>query len=87
MGIRLRAAVLGLALAAGCRHTPPAAISPAARPIQHVILLSVDGLMPDSYVHPDAHGLRIPTLRAMVVTGRPGYFLGTAPIAPGASSS
>ncbi|HJY86604.1 MAG TPA: ectonucleotide pyrophosphatase/phosphodiesterase [Candidatus Acidoferrales bacterium] len=38
-------------------------------PIEHVILLSVDGMMPDTYVHPDAHGLKVPTLRAMVRQG------------------
>jgi predicted AlkP superfamily pyrophosphatase or phosphodiesterase len=38
-------------------------------PIQHVILVSVDGMMPDTYVHPDAHGLKIPTLRAIVRQG------------------
>ena len=38
-------------------------------PIQHVILVSVDGMMPDTYVHPDAHGLKIPTLRTIARQG------------------
>jgi len=37
--------------------------------VQHVIVVTVDGLMPESYVAPDAHGLRIPTLRHLVAEG------------------
>jgi len=37
--------------------------------IPHVIIVSVDGLMPATYVSPDAHGLKIPTLREMVRGG------------------
>ncbi len=40
-----------------------------AAPIQHVILISVDGMMPETYLHPDAHGLKIPTLREIVRQG------------------
>src|SRR5262245_51522758 len=32
-------------------------------------MVSIDGLMPDAYVHPDAHGLAVPTLRALVRRG------------------
>jgi predicted AlkP superfamily pyrophosphatase or phosphodiesterase len=32
-------------------------------------MVSIDGLMPDAYVHPDAHGLAVPTLRALVSRG------------------
>jgi predicted AlkP superfamily pyrophosphatase or phosphodiesterase len=45
-----------------CAHGPPG-------PIQHVIVVSIDGLVPDSYLRPDAHGLRVPTLRRMVAEG------------------
>jgi predicted AlkP superfamily pyrophosphatase or phosphodiesterase len=38
-------------------------------PIRHVFLITVDGLIPDSYLHPDAHGLRVPTLRRFVAEG------------------
>ncbi len=38
-------------------------------PIRRVILVSLDGMMPDTYLHPEAHGLRIPTLRWMVEHG------------------
>jgi predicted AlkP superfamily pyrophosphatase or phosphodiesterase len=31
--------------------------------------VTVDGLLPDAYLHPDAHGLRVPTLRRLVAHG------------------
>jgi predicted AlkP superfamily pyrophosphatase or phosphodiesterase len=31
--------------------------------VKRVILVSLDGMLPDTYLHPDAHGLRVPTLR------------------------
>ncbi len=34
-----------------------------------MILVTLDGLLPDSYEHPDAHGLKIPTLRSLVARG------------------
>ncbi len=40
-----------------------------AEGIQHVILVSVDGLMPETYLHPETHGLQIPTLREIVKNG------------------
>jgi predicted AlkP superfamily pyrophosphatase or phosphodiesterase len=33
------------------------------------ILVSVDGLLPASYIEPDAHGLRVPTLRKLKAQG------------------
>lgn len=38
-------------------------------PVRHVVVVSIDGLLPDAYVHPDAHGLRVPTLRSIVARG------------------
>ena len=35
----------------------------------HVILVTIDGLLPASYLEPDAHGLKVPTLRAMAAEG------------------
>ncbi len=71
-----------LLLAAGhSGHATPQPRSKAGRPqtraasgppratISHVILISVDGLMPSSYTDPDAQGLRVPTLREMVQNG------------------
>src|SRR5712692_1326929 len=49
--------------------TRRSAASPAADSIQHVIVVSVDGLMPETYLHPDAHGLQVPTLREIVRQG------------------
>lgn len=37
--------------------------------IQHVYVVSVDGMVPETYVHPDNHGLKIPFLREMVRSG------------------
>ncbi len=45
----------------GCRRE--------GQPIEHVILVSVDGLMPASYLEPDRYGLRVPTLRRMRAEG------------------
>lgn len=41
----------------------------AAPRIEHVIMVSVDGLMPEAYLAPDKHGLKVPTLREMVRAG------------------
>jgi len=46
--------------------TPPRA---EVGPIRHVILVSVDGLVPATYVSLDEHGLEIPTLREIVRNG------------------
>ncbi len=43
--------------------------STSAKPIQHVIVISIDGMRPESYTDPDAHGLKIPTLRQIVRDG------------------
>lgn len=40
-----------------------------AQPIRHVIVISVDGLMPEAYLAPDKHGLKVPTLRELARTG------------------
>ena len=43
--------------------------SSSAKPVQHVIVISIDGMKPESYTDPDAHGLKIPTLRQIVRDG------------------
>src|SRR3970040_2711121 len=43
--------------------------APPARPIRYVIIVSVDGLLPASYMDPDAHGLKVPTLRGLAKNG------------------
>jgi predicted AlkP superfamily pyrophosphatase or phosphodiesterase len=79
MRIRRRACwlVWGLAwIASACVRSPApgsAADAPPASeppgPIRHVLLVTIDGLVPESYLHPDAHGLRIPTLRYLTAHG------------------
>ena len=63
-----------LALGALCACYPRGVPGPAETRdppgrIKHVIIVTIDGLLPDSYLHPDAHGLKIPTLRAMQAGG------------------
>lgn len=49
---------------------PPAAEPPATEPpAAHVIVVSVDGLLPAAYLDPDAHGLEVPTLRMLHAEG------------------
>ena len=51
------------------RHAAPAATGHAATSPLHVVLVTIDGLMPETYLQPDAHGLKIPTLRRFVAEG------------------
>jgi predicted AlkP superfamily pyrophosphatase or phosphodiesterase len=60
------------------RRTTPYDASAA---LQHVVVISIDGLMPEVYLHPDAHGLRTPTFRSMMENGA--YSRGIQPIFPG----
>ncbi|MET0343828.1 MAG: hypothetical protein ABW252_22635, partial [Polyangiales bacterium] len=57
---------LALVLSACAPHAsaPPAAVPVAARaaPRRHAVIVTIDGLMPEVYKNPDAHGLRVPTL-------------------------
>lgn len=41
----------------------------AQGPVRHVIIVSVDGLMPATYLSPDVYGLKVPTLREMARSG------------------
>lgn len=56
-------------LAAAAARPQPCSAAPDSNPIQHVFIISVDGLKPETYTEPDAHGLKIPTLREMVRAG------------------
>ena len=42
-------------------------------------MISVDGMMPETFLAPDAHGLAIPTLRALVAGGASGSVRGVMP--------
>lgn len=75
---RTSALVIGLWLllglgASAAQEKPPAEATAkkagAAGAIRHVIIISVDGLMPAAYTNPDTHGLKVPTLREMVKNG------------------
>ncbi|MDB4974189.1 MAG: alkaline phosphatase family protein [Myxococcaceae bacterium] len=70
--VKLTAAASLLAWLAGCAHKPDSQrthVATARRPVQHVVLVTIDGLLPDSYLHADAHGLRVPTLRRFMREG------------------
>ncbi|HMH14240.1 MAG TPA: ectonucleotide pyrophosphatase/phosphodiesterase [Edaphobacter sp.] len=41
----------------------------SAQSKRQVILISIDGMTPDEYIHPDEHHLAIPNLRAMAAAG------------------
>lgn len=45
------------------------ALSAAAAEVQHVVVVSIDGLRPAYYLHPDTYGLKIPALRRLVAEG------------------
>lgn len=54
----------------GCAAKRAPGPAPAARrQVGHVIVVSVDGLLPETYLHPDAHQLAVPTLRELARTG------------------
>lgn len=66
----LAIACLALSIFASAAFVPQSNFAAAdTNPIQHVIIISVDGLKPESYADADAHGLKIPTLREMVRSG------------------
>jgi hypothetical protein len=56
---------LGKFPVAAQKSAPPA----AGGPIRYVIIVSVDGLLPESYIDPDAHGMKVPTLRELAKNG------------------
>lgn len=78
---RREVVVLGLVtLVAGCRtpaapRTAVASSASAARepeppgPVKHVIVVTIDGLVPDAYLNPAAHGLAVPTLTGLAARG------------------
>jgi predicted AlkP superfamily pyrophosphatase or phosphodiesterase len=55
-------------LLAACTTSTVASV-PAPAHMRHVIVVSIDGLKPDAYMRPDAHGLRVPTLRRLAAEG------------------
>jgi predicted AlkP superfamily pyrophosphatase or phosphodiesterase len=77
----VRSAFAALALAA-CGASPTPSPSPPQPPpalAGRVVLISVDGMMPDTYLDPDAHGLRVPMMRHLVASGASGRVHGVMP--------
>lgn len=72
------APVVIAALFAACGGARPTS-GAHARLARRVVVVSVDGLMPDAYLDPDAHGLRVPTLRALVAGGASARVHGVMP--------
>ncbi len=74
-GVRTRVAGLVLVVLvalAACHTAPTPAASPSApatTPQPRLIVISIDGLLPDVYLDPDAHGLAVPHLRALAARG------------------
>jgi predicted AlkP superfamily pyrophosphatase or phosphodiesterase len=70
--VGFRQATILLTLLAACGGVEPAAVrappqkSSVAR---RLVVLSIDGLMPEAYTAPDRHGLMVPNLRRMVARG------------------
>lgn len=59
-----------MTLVAACGATPhELARPPAPPPDGRVVMISIDGLMPEAYLDPDRLGLRVPTLRALRAGG------------------
>lgn len=71
MNVRRYAALLLVLVA--CRGAP-ASVAPRAHsgPIRRVVLVTVDGLLPESYLNADARGLKVPTLRRFLREGAHG---------------
>jgi len=82
-GMNHRGLVSLLAVAA-CGGASPHEGAGAPATGGRVIVVSIDGMMPDAYLAPDAHGLAIPTLRSLVARGAAGRVHGVMPAATGA---
>lgn len=81
MQARLFVLLVTIASASCRRPEAPAAVSPADRAApahaKRAIIVSIDGLMPDAYLHPDRYGLKVPVLRQMVERGAHAQFANT----------
>jgi predicted AlkP superfamily pyrophosphatase or phosphodiesterase len=70
---------LGVALAALCAAGAPGALPAQEAAPRHVVLVSIDGLMPDYYLKADALGMKIPNLRRLQREGAYGRVVGVLP--------
>ena len=73
---RVAIALQGVLLFACGAHPGPARAAPPASPDvkppgarPRVVVVSIDGMMPETYLAPDAHGLQVPTLRQLARRG------------------
>ena len=81
----MRAGRIALLIAAaahlGCAGADDGcAVRVAAAPAPRAIVVTVDGLMPETYTAPDRHGLAVPTLRGIVAGGA--WARGARPVMP-----
>ncbi len=58
---------LALLIVAGT--VPTAALGQETRPADHVVVISIDGLLPEYYVRPQAFGLDLPNIRSLLEAG------------------
>jgi predicted AlkP superfamily pyrophosphatase or phosphodiesterase len=70
---------LALALLAAACGAHPAAPHAHGHLAHKLVVVSIDGLMPDAYLDPDAHGLAVPTLRKLVAGGAAARVHGVMP--------
>lgn len=69
---RALACALVLLIALPACGAPPSDTLGARKPARsggRVVVVSIDGMMPETYLEPDRLGLKVPTLRAMVARG------------------
>src|SRR3954453_1785816 len=62
------ALILSLISVSGAHAAAPAPALPPT-PVDRVLVVSIDGLLPACYLEPDAHGLAVPTLRMLARAG------------------
>lgn len=58
-------------LVAACapRRSAQNVAAPSEPHVHHVVLITVDGLLPEAYLHPETYSLQIPTLEALMKKG------------------
>jgi len=67
--MRLVASIATALLIVACGGKQTAQKTPTQTGTKRVIIVSIDGLMPDAYMNPDKHGLKVPTLRWLRANG------------------
>jgi predicted AlkP superfamily pyrophosphatase or phosphodiesterase len=68
-----------VALALGALLAPASAPAGAAEPQRRVVMISIDGLMPDHYLRADELGLEVPNLRRLMRDGAYGRSVSVLP--------